>query len=59
MMVLHILGTCAMAILYEAMKYSIKWYVLYKLVNKHLCDKRMFVHERIYTKWKTRGIYQG
>jgi hypothetical protein len=59
MVALHILCTRALAIPYEATKYSIEWYALYKPVNKHLCDKGMFVHERVYMKRKTRGIYQG
>ena len=45
MVALHILGTRAMAIPYEATKYSIEWYALYKPVNKHLCDKGMFIRE--------------
>jgi len=57
MVALHILLTRAMAIPYKATKYSIEWYALYKPVNKHLCDKGMFVCEQIYTKRKTRGIY--
>ena len=56
---LHILLTGAMAIPYEATKYSIEWYALYKLVNKHLCNNGMFVHEWIYTKQKTHSIFQG
>ena len=45
MVALHILLTGAMAIPYEATKYSIEWYALYKPVNKHLCNKGMFVRE--------------
>jgi hypothetical protein len=50
MVALHILRTRALAIPYEATKYSIEWYALYKLVNKHLCNKGMFVCEQVYMK---------
>ena len=36
MVALHILLTRAMAIPYKATKYSIEWYALYNLVDKHL-----------------------
>ena len=59
MVALHILLTGAMAIPYEATKYSIEWYALYKPVNKHLCNKGMFVCEWIYTKRKPVAYTKG
>ena len=59
MVALHILLTCAMAIPYEATKYFIEWYVLYKPVNKHLCDKGMFVREQLIQNKKPAAYTKG